>query len=132
MRLIPISLLFALSVVSFAQEDEFTTAMKASKTALDTMNKIEKKASPQVVAGAERLGGIYENMIPFWRQRNAADAVKWSEEGKALAAVLASAASSGDEVKAAETLKAMGAACKPCHDAHRERTPEGKYRIKTR
>jgi cytochrome c556 len=130
MRLIPISLLLALSVVSFAQDDEFTNGMKASKAAMDSMSKLEKKTGPVVVSAAEKLGGVYENMIPFWRQRNAADAVKWSEDGKALAALLASSANSGDEMKAAETAKALGGTCKPCHDAYRERTPEGKYRIK--
>ena len=131
MKIIPICLALAFIAVSFAQqEDEFAQGMKASKSAMDFLNKAEKKTGQQVVSQAERLGSIYENMIPFWRQRNAADAVKWSEEGKALAIALASAATSGDEVKAAESIKAIGGNCKPCHDAHRERTPEGKYKIK--
>jgi hypothetical protein len=130
MRLTSICIILAACAVCLAQDDEFSTGMKASKTVMDALTKLEKKTGQQVVAGAERLGSIYENMIPFWRQRNAADAVKWSEEGKALAAKLASAAYAGEETTAADAFKAMQASCKPCHDAHRERMPDGKYRIK--
>ena len=113
-----------------AQDQKFEEWMKATGAANKTLQKLEKKTGPEVVANAEAIGSAYENMIGFWRQRNASDAVKLSEEGKAAALELASAAHSGDEAKAAAAYKRVGGTCRPCHDAHREKTPEGKYIIK--
>jgi len=123
-----LSMIFAVTLS--AQDDEFATGMKATKAAMDELQKMEKKTGPKAVAAGEKLGSIYENMIPFWRQRNAADAVKFSEEGKSAAVMFASAASADDAEKAGAALKTLGGTCKSCHDAHREKTPEGKYKIK--
>jgi hypothetical protein len=111
-------------------DEEFSLSMKSTAKAMDAMKKGESKTGEQVARHAERIGGVYENMIGFWRQRNAPDAVKWSEEGKAIALQLATAATANDTEKATEALGALGKTCKPCHDAHRERISEGKYRIK--
>jgi hypothetical protein len=114
-----------------AEEDTgFIAWMKATGTAADNLKKMEQKTGKQAVRNAERIGVVYEEMIGFWRQRNAADAVKWSEEGKAAALQLATAAYSEDNEKAGAALTALSASCKSCHEAHREKIGEGKYRIK--
>ena len=131
MRAFTLGLLFLMATLTVAgQDEEFTGWMKSAGRAAGTLGKLEKKTGKDAVQSAEQLGAVYENMIGFWRQRNAADAVKWSEEGKAAAVILASAANSGDEAKAAEAFKSVGATCKPCHAAHREKNAEGQYRIK--
>ncbi len=117
--------------IAVAEEyPEFIAMMKATGGATDTLRKMEKKTGPEAVRAAERLGGIYEQMLPFWRQRNAADAVKISEAGKAAAVELASAANGGDAEKADAAFKALGGTCKSCHEAHREKLADGKYFIK--
>lgn len=126
---IPLLLISALALP--AQENENLEAwMKATGASMGVLRKLEKKTGPEAVANAEKIGGIYENMINFWRQRNAEDAVKLSTEGKAAAVELASAAHGDDADKAAAAFTRIGGTCKPCHDAHREKTPEGKYKIK--
>jgi hypothetical protein len=111
----------------FAQSNEFERGMKA---AMDALAKMDRKTGPPAIAAGERLGSLYENLIPFWRQRAAADAVKISEQGKSAALMLASGAFGGDENKANEAVKTLGGTCKSCHDAHRERTPDGKFKVK--
>lgn len=130
MKKLALGLLLLGGVTAHAQDEQMVLWMKATGKAADTLRKMEKKTGEAAVENAELMGGVYERMIGFWRQRGAADAVKLSEEGKAAAVVLASAAHSGDEAKAAEALKTLGGTCKPCHEAHRERIAEGKYRIK--
>jgi hypothetical protein len=121
----------AAGMLLFAQEDaDFTTQMKACGDAAGALRKLEQKTGPEAVKRAERIGGTYEYMIGFWRQRNANDAVKWSEEGKAAAVQLAAAASKNDADAARTAYSALGSTCKSCHDAHRERVSEGKYKIK--
>lgn len=124
-------LLATAGVTAVAQQyPDLAAGMKASDTATKALHKLEKKTGREAVRYAEYLGGIYESMIGFWRQRNTADAIKWSEQGKAAAVELASAAYAGDSEKAAAAFKAVNDTCQSCHNAHRERVGEGKYRIK--
>ena len=85
--------LLASGLVLTAQDNhEFETWMKSVGSSTGAIRKMEKKTGPEVVAGAEKISGVYENMIAYWRQRNADDAVKLSQDGKAAAVELASAA----------------------------------------
>jgi cytochrome c556 len=129
-KLIPM-LCLAAGLAAVAEENtEFVAWMKMTKTATDDLKKMEQKTGEQAVRRAERLGTIYESMIGYWRQRNANDAVKWSEDGKAASLQLATAAYAGDAEKAKAALDTVNNGCKSCHDAHREKVAEGKYRIK--
>ena len=112
------------------QDEELQQWMKAAGQSASALAKLEKKTGKEAVVPAERLGAIYENMINFWRQRNAADAVRFSTVGKAAALELASAARAGDEAGAGSALKELTATCKQCHDAHREKIADTRYRIK--
>lgn len=117
-------------VVTAQENDKIEEWMKSIGSSMGALRKMEKKTGPEVVASAEKIGAAYENMIGFWRQRNAADAVKLAEDGKAAAVELASAAKGEDDAKAAEAFTRVGGTCKPCHDAHREKSADGKYHIK--
>jgi len=125
-------LAFAVSglVVTAQDAEKFEGWMKSVDTSAKVLRKLEKKTGPEAVDSAEKIGAAYDNMIGYWRQKNASDAVKLAEDGKAAAAELASAAHAGDEAKAGAAFTRVGATCRPCHDAHREKTPEGKYMIK--
>jgi cytochrome c556 len=69
-------------------------------------------------------------MIDFWRQQHAADAVKWSEQGKAAAVELAAAAHAGNAGRATAAFQTISETCRACHEAHRETLAGGGYRIK--
>lgn len=112
------------------QNAEFTAWMKISGRAFGALNKLENKTGKDAISNAERLGGVYEEMIGYWRQRNLADAVKWSEQGKAASVELAAAAFAGDSQKADQALKTIGETCQSCHTAFREKLPDGTYRFK--
>lgn len=123
-------LAFVFCLAASAQDPEFVNWMKTTKGSMDALQKIEKKTGPDAAASAEKLASVYDHMIGFWRQKNAPDAVKISEDGKAAAALLLSAANANDSEKAVAALKTIGGSCKPCHEAHREKSEDGKYRIK--
>ena len=126
-----LTLLLATGVTAVAEEyPEFVTWMKAVGTASDELKKMEQKTGEQAMKRAERIAGGYENMIGFWRQRNTSDAVKWSEDGKAAAMQLAAAAYANDAEKVKTSMAALNTTCRSCHEAHREKIGEGKYRIK--
>ena len=102
--------------------------MKATAGANKVLQK--QKTGPEAVRSAETMGEVYENMVNFWRQRKREDAVKWSEEGKAAAVMLASAAHAGDEEKAQAAAQSLVGTCKSCHTAYREKLADGSYRIR--
>ncbi len=123
-------LLLVFATALTAQMRDLEDGMKAVKNQMDALAKMETKSGEKAMESAERLAMVYELMIPYWRARGAADAVKLSEEGKSAATRLASAAFAADAAKADEAFKAIGATCKSCHDAYREKTADGKYRVK--
>lgn len=112
------------------QNDELQTWMKAAGQSAGVLGKLQSKTGKDAVNAAERLGVIYENMINYWRQRGAADAVKLAMAGKAASVQLASAARAGNDAEAVDEFKAVMATCRPCHDAHREKIGENQYRVK--
>jgi cytochrome c556 len=104
--------------------------MKTTNASVQALRKMEKKTGPEAVAHAEKISAAYENMVGFWKQRNADDAVKLSEDGKAAAVQLAAAAKAENVEEAGAAFGKVGGTCMPCHAAHRVRSPEGKYSIK--
>jgi cytochrome c556 len=125
-----IALLSCVSLVMAQEYRDFTAWMKSSDTSMKALNKLPAKSGETAVREAERLGAVYENMIGFWRQRSAADAVKWSEQGKAAAAQLASAAHAENATEAASALKTLAGTCRSCHEAHRVKLPDGRFAFK--
>lgn len=104
--------------------------MKSINQSNQALRKMEKKTGPEAVAAAEKISSAYENMVGFWKQRNAEDAVKLSEDGKAAAVELTAAAKADNAEAAGAAFGKVAGTCMPCHAAHRVRSPEGKYSIK--
>lgn len=130
-----LSIVLALSFIAAGlavaeQYPEFIALMKTANNASSALRKMDKKTGPQATRAAERLGSVYEEMIPFWRQREADTAVKISIDGKAAALELASAAHAGDAERAEAAFKTLAGTCHSCHEAHRETLAEGKFKIK--
>ena len=125
------TIVFTCSLAALAEQaPQISGWMKEANSAASTLRKLESKTGESAVDAAETLGGVYENMIGFWRSRNAADAVKWSEEGKAAALQLANAAHADNAAGAAAAFKTVMSTCQSCHEARREKLPDGGYRIK--
>ena len=125
-----LAIAIASGLVLVGQEfSEFTAGMKSADRAWDRLRDLQSKTGKQAAHQAESIEGVYENMIGFWRQRDSAVAVKSAIEGKAAAAMLASAAYAGDEAQAQAAFKTLSGTCRSCHTAHREKLPDGKYRL---
>jgi len=114
-----------------AEEDTtFTKWMKDVGKASAALNKMETKTGLEAVEQAEKISGVYEMLIGYWRQRNAKDAVQASVTGKAAALEIAAAAHAGAADKVQSALAALMGTCKSCHAAYREKADDGRYRIK--
>lgn len=123
--------LLGFALLASAQDDaEFVRWMKTTGGETKVLRESKTRTGAEAASSAEKLATVYKQMKGFWAKRNASDAVKLSEEGLQAATELAAAAKAGDDQKAGAAFKALGATCKPCHDAHREKLADGTYRIK--
>ena len=117
----------------FAQDEAaYEKEMKSMDQHAGVLRKLQAKTGDEAASNAEQLVRLYASTHQFWARRNVEDAVKWAEEGKAAATELAAAAKAGDAAKAEAAFKALGGTCRSCHTAHREKLPDGTYRIKSR
>jgi cytochrome c556 len=66
----------------------------------------------------------------FWKANGAADAIAMSATGKAAAADLLAAVKASNGAGAKAAFGKLAGTCKGCHEAHREKLPDGKYKIK--
>jgi hypothetical protein len=66
----------------------------------------------------------------FWKARNSDPAVKSCEENYKGAQAVGAAAKANNAEGIAAGAKLIGAGCKGCHDAHREKTGPEQYKIK--
>lgn len=119
------SLLFAMD------EKELHVKMKKAGDHMGALRKsMQAKAMPEVAAQAKGIAAALEGTDAFWAARNKQDAVGWSKEGVEAAHALAQAAESGNADAVRTAMGKLGGSCKSCHDVHREKLPDGTYRIK--
>lgn len=128
------SLALALSLVLLVHAgdlEESQRVMKAMKTINDSLRKnLEAKAADALAADARKMVDLFAETETFWAHKNAPDAVKFAQNGKAAAGELASAAANRNLDAAGAAAKKMGGSCQSCHNQYREKAPDGSYRIK--
>jgi cytochrome c556 len=90
----------------------------------------QAKNAAAVEKDSARVAEIYQQMAAFWKGRHVDDATKWSEQSAAAATATAAAAKAGDWDKVKSSWGTVNKSCKDCHDAHRQKLPEGGYKIK--
>jgi cytochrome c556 len=121
-----------LAGIAFAQDHEdFQMWMKDANTNFASVRKtVAAKQGPETAAAAEKLAGIFEQVRGHFEEHHLDDGVNFAKTGRDAAKDLASAANSGDWDKASADLKTVGGSCQGCHTAHREKLPDGSYKMK--
>jgi cytochrome c556 len=128
--------LFCLGVVlavgAFADDQaDFVTWMKTTGGTMGKLKKeIDAKAFPDVATDAATLQDVFKHVEDYFAKTSTDDAVKMAQTAGAASKKLAAAAGASDADGAAAGLKAIQGTCGGCHMAHREKLPEGGYKIK--
>ena len=124
----------AFGLVVMASEkapDSYVKNMKDTNAAAQSLRKsVEAKDYDAVAKDAATLKELFASTEEFWTKRNTEDAVTAAKAGMKAATDLETAAKSKDGAAVADAAKAVNATCKTCHDAHRERLPDGTSEIK--
>jgi len=122
-----------LSMIGFAQEDhaEFQGLMKSAGGDFGGLRKmVMAKEGEQSAATAEKLAAVFEKVQAHFEEHHMEDGVNFAKTAHNAAMSLAEAAKGGDWDKASADLKEIGGQCQGCHAAHREKLPDGTFKMK--
>ena len=123
---------FGLAIIANEKPPEsYVKNMKDTNAAVRSLkDNVAAKNWTGAAADAAKLKTLFADTEAFWEKRNATDAVTAAKNGAAAAGDLETAAKAKNEEGVVAAQKALNASCKSCHDAHRERLPDGSSEIK--
>ncbi len=135
---IAIGTALAIGVAARAQQpkpmsaDDYEAVMETIDPIFDNIRKnVEGKAKTDAIAAdARKLPPLLKQAELFWLQRKRQDAVDFSRKAQEAALNLEKVAATGDAAKTTAAVKALGGACRNCHDEYREKLPDGSFRMK--
>jgi cytochrome c556 len=117
--------------MKIASDTDYATHMKEIGQLNGVLNK-SMKAGDAAEAGkaAARMEVLFKNVHTYWADKKVADATT-AAQGVVTSLQAVQKALTANDMAAAETARAaIGANCMGCHTAHREKLPEGGFRIK--
>ena len=117
-----------LAILLLAQVDpQYQTWMKTAGANTAALKKgLDAKSDSDSRAAAKTLDSVFGEVAEYWEKRGgASDAVGSAKDAQSAAKDIAE--SQGD---ASASFGKLGAACKNCHAAHREKAEDGSWKIK--
>jgi hypothetical protein len=120
------------AVLSWADShQDYGKMMKQAAAACTAVKKnLDGKDAVEAAKAATQLKGHFKEIEAFWKDKGAADAVQFSQKAQEAAGKIAGAASSGDLDGANAGFQSLVGNCQGCHEAHREKLPDGSFKIK--
>ena len=117
--------------MKIATDAEYATHMKEIQQMNGMLNK-SIKAGDAAEAGkaAARLEVLFKNVHGYWVAKKVEDATTASQNIVTSLQAVQKALAANDMAAAETARAAIGANCMSCHTAHREKLPEGGFRIK--
>jgi len=124
--------LAAQAPAKIASDADYAATMKEVGSLNGVVTKAIKggAADDAAKAAAARLEVLFRSVHTYWNDKKVEDATTAAQTGITSLQAVQKALAAND-MAAAETARAgVAAQCQACHTAHREKTPEGGWRIK--
>ena len=117
--------------MTITTDADYATHMKEIQQMNGMLNKsIKGGDAAEAGKAAARLEVLFKNIHGYWAAKKVEDATTASQNVVTSLQAVQKALAAND-MAAAETARgAIGANCMSCHTAHREKLPEGGFRIK--
>jgi uncharacterized protein len=115
--------------MTVSSEADYSVAMKevgAQAAALRRATTSEEDAAD----AATRLEAIFTEVQAFWAAKKIDDATATAGEALASAQAVLKAAAAHDMDSAVQAAQKLSGTCNACHTAHRERLPDGTFKLK--
>ncbi len=121
-----------LGVTAVAQDNaEYQAWMKAAGATAGSLRKnLEAKNGEGASADAKKLQEIFGHVQDYWHTKQVEDATNFAASANKGFGDVADQAAAGKFDEAAAILKTTSANCGGCHAAHREKAPDGSWKIK--
>src|SRR5262245_24728383 len=120
-------LALALTVTGQAPRDIDAIMKEVGPIAQGLGAKINGGDTAGVAADAAKLEALFKEAQNFFAKEKIADAEGWAKSSAEAAGKAAKDAKAGTVDKAQKNL---GINCKQCHDVHREKNPDGTFKLK--
>jgi len=126
---------FAVGVLAQApapmSDEQYMMTMKQIGPTFMAVNKANASMQhAQAAKDAAQLAGWFRQVQTYWEAKKVEDAIAFSKTAVSSADALAAASTKADMAGIGEAQKTLQGACGGCHMAHRERNPDGTFRIK--
>jgi cytochrome c556 len=117
--------------MKIASDADYATHMKEIGQLNGVLNKsIKGGDAAEAGKAAARMEVLFKNVHAYWNDKKVMDATT-AAMGVVSSLQAVQKALGANDMAAAETARAaIGANCMSCHTAHREKTPEGTFKIK--
>ena len=131
LSVVGIALLSAAVLPLVAEDRPFSQIMKEVNGSVGEVKKAFDGGNKEAVAnGGQKLEALFKEVEVFFAQKSTADAVEFAKNAQAGAKELLGEATSGTKAGAQAAFAKVTGSCKGCHDAHREKLPDGGFKIK--
>ncbi|HEY7447753.1 MAG TPA: hypothetical protein VH702_06365 [Vicinamibacterales bacterium] len=112
-------------------EEDYAKLMKEIGPLVQTLRKnVEANNAADAAKDAARLEVLFRESATYWQARKVEDAIASAKTAVTAAGNAAKAAAANNMTALTEATKVLNGTCMGCHNAHRERLPDGTYRIK--
>lgn len=117
--------------MKIASEADYATHMKEIGQMNGVLNKsIKGGMADEAAKAAARMEVLFKNVHTYWNMKKVADATTEAEKAVTSLQAIQKALAAND-MTAAETARAtLASSCMTCHTAHREKLPEGGFKMK--
>jgi len=110
---------------------EYSTHMKEIQQMNGVLNKsIKGGDAAEAGKAAARMEVLFKNVHAYWAAKKVEDATTAAQNVVTSVQAVQKALASNDMAAAETARAAIGANCMSCHTAHREKLPEGGFKIK--
>lgn len=117
--------------MKITSDADFVTHMKEIGQLNGVLNKsIKGGDTAEAGRAAARLEILFKNIHGYWADKKIADATESSETAVTALQKIQKSLSANDMAAAQAARATYAGTCMGCHTAHREKLPEGGFRIK--
>ena len=115
-----------------ASDADYVATMKEIGPLNGVLGKAIKSgvADDAAKSAAVRMEVLFKNVHAYWNDKKVADATTASETAVSSLQAIQKALAANDMAGAETARAALAGTCQACHTAHREKLPEGGWRIK--
>jgi hypothetical protein len=116
---------------AISSDDDYSKVMKEVGAQNGALRKAITSASEaDVSASSAKLETLFKDVQAYWEAKKVEDATTAAKNAVAASQAITKAAAAHDMPAATTASQTLAAQCMSCHTAHREKTPEGTFKMK--